>query len=100
RPGASPAGRNRDETQFTSGAPGARHDLRHDRLRGLGTLATVPGMSATTPTPAYSVRLRVRMPNQPGMLGRVAVAIGDVDANITGVEGFSVKGPYLEDDLT
>jgi malate dehydrogenase (oxaloacetate-decarboxylating) len=54
---------------------------------------------ADTPTPAYSVRIRVRMQNQPGMLGRVAIAIGDVGANISGLEGFEVKTATLDEDV-
>ncbi|MDO5710249.1 MAG: NAD-dependent malic enzyme, partial [Micrococcales bacterium] len=42
---------------------------------------------------------RVRMVNRPGSLGRLAVAIGEVGANITGLEGFVVKTSHLEDDL-
>ncbi len=56
-------------------------------------------MSAPTPTPAFSLRVRVRMVNRPGTLGRLAVAIGEVGANITGLEGFVVKTSHLEDDL-
>ena len=56
-------------------------------------------MKTPRPTPAYSVRIRVRMVNKPGSLGRVAVAIGEVGANITGLEGFVVKTSHLEDDL-
>lgn len=52
-----------------------------------------------TPTPAYSVRVRVRMVNRPGTLGRLTVAIGEVGANITGLEGFVVKTSYLTDDI-
>ena len=55
-----------------------------------------PGL---TPTPAFSVRVRVRMVNRPGTLGRLAVAIGEVGGNITGLEGFVVKSSHLEDDL-
>ncbi|HHU37726.1 MAG TPA: NAD-dependent malic enzyme [Propionibacterium sp.] len=40
------------------------------------------------------------MVNEPGTLGRVAVAIGDVGANIVALEGFVVKGAFLEDDIT
>ncbi len=56
-------------------------------------------MTLTTPTPAFSVRVRVRMINRPGTLGRLAVAIGEVGANITGLEGFVVKTSHLEDDI-
>ncbi|GAB97128.1 putative malic enzyme [Kineosphaera limosa NBRC 100340] len=52
-----------------------------------------------TPTPAYSVRVRVRMVNRPGTLGRLAVAIGDVGANIVGLEGFVVTGSHLTDEI-
>ena len=56
-------------------------------------------MERNTPSPAYSVRIRLRMINRPGTLGRVAVAIGEVGGNITGLEGFVVKTAHLEDDL-
>ncbi len=54
---------------------------------------------ADTPTPAYSVRLRVRLHNEPGMLGRVAVAIGEVGANIIALEGFEAKTDHVENDI-
>ena len=50
---------------------------------------------ADTPTPAYSLRLRVRMENRPGMLGRLAMAIGEVGANIAALDGFEVKTSHL-----
>jgi malate dehydrogenase (oxaloacetate-decarboxylating) len=54
---------------------------------------------ADTPTPAFSVRIRVRMVNEPGMLGRLAVAIGDVGGNISGLRGFEVKTATLDEDI-
>jgi malate dehydrogenase (oxaloacetate-decarboxylating) len=54
---------------------------------------------ADTPTPAYSVRIRVRMQNVPGMLGHLAVAIGEVGGNISGLRGFEVKTATLDEDL-
>ena len=54
---------------------------------------------ADTPTPAYSVRIRVRMANQPGMLGKVAIAIGEVGGNISALQGFEVKTASLDEDL-
>ena len=56
-------------------------------------------METNTPSPAYSLRIRLRMVNRPGTLGRVAVAIGEVGGNITGLEGFMAKTSHLEDDL-
>ncbi|MEZ5382105.1 MAG: NAD-dependent malic enzyme [Microthrixaceae bacterium] len=50
---------------------------------------------ADTPTPAYSLRLRVRMENRPGMLGQLATAIGEVGANIAALDGFEVKTSHL-----
>ena len=50
---------------------------------------------ADTPTPAYSLRIRVRMENRPGMLGRLAMAIGEVGANIAALDGFEVKTSHL-----
>ncbi|UDY34084.1 NAD-dependent malic enzyme [Dermatobacter hominis] len=54
---------------------------------------------ADTPTPAYSVRIRVRMENKPGMLGRLAIAIGEVGANISALQGFEVKTASLDEDV-
>ena len=54
---------------------------------------------ADTPTPAFSLRLRVRMANKPGMLGKVAIAIGEVGANITGIQGFEAVTVSLDDDI-
>jgi len=52
-----------------------------------------------TPTAAYSVRLRVRLDNRPGTLGRLATAIGEVGGNITALGGFDVRGAHLDEDL-
>ena len=52
-----------------------------------------------SPTAAYSIRLRVRLDNRPGSLGRLATAIGDAGGNITAIGGFDVRGPVLEEDL-
>ncbi len=52
-----------------------------------------------TPTAAYSVCLRVRLANIPGSLGRLAVALGDVGANIVAIGGFEAKGPFLDEDV-
>ena len=54
---------------------------------------------ADTPTPAYSVRVRVRMVNEPGMLGKLAIAIGEVGGNISGLRGFEVKTATLDEDV-
>ncbi|HMJ79107.1 MAG TPA: NAD-dependent malic enzyme [Iamia sp.] len=53
----------------------------------------------STPTAAYSVRLRVRLPNVPGALGRLSVALGEIGANIVGLHGFEAKGPVLDEDV-
>ena len=39
------------------------------------------------------------MANEPGMLGKLAVAIGDAGANISGLEGFEVKTSHLDEDV-
>jgi malate dehydrogenase (oxaloacetate-decarboxylating) len=52
-----------------------------------------------TPTAAYSLRLRVRLDNRPGMLGKVAVAVGRAGGNIAGLEGFEAKHPHLDEDI-
>jgi malate dehydrogenase (oxaloacetate-decarboxylating) len=52
-----------------------------------------------TPTAAYSIRLRVRLDNRPGTLGRLATAIGEVGGNITAIGGFDVRGAHLDEDV-
>jgi malate dehydrogenase (oxaloacetate-decarboxylating) len=54
---------------------------------------------ADTPTAAFSLRIRVRMVNKPGDLGRLAVAIGEVGGNIAGLDGFLAKQAFLEEDI-
>ena len=50
-----------------------------------------------TPTAAFSIRLRVRLDNRPGTLGRLATAIGDAGGNITALGGFDVRGATLDE---
>ncbi len=52
-----------------------------------------------TPSAAFSVHLQVRLDNRPGQLGALTVAIGDVGGNISALEGFDVRGDYLDNDL-
>jgi malate dehydrogenase (oxaloacetate-decarboxylating) len=60
--------------------------------------ATVDWMSGT-PTAAYSIRIRARLANEPGVLGRLAVAIGEVGGNIWALEGFEAKHEALDEDV-
>ena len=55
-------------------------------------------MSGTTGA-QYSVTLRARLDNRPGVLGRLAVSIGEAGGNIFAIEGFVAKGPILERDI-
>jgi malate dehydrogenase (oxaloacetate-decarboxylating) len=50
-------------------------------------------------TAAYSIRMKVRLDNHPGSLGRLTTAIGEVGGNISAIGGFDVRGPALEEDL-
>ena len=52
-----------------------------------------------TPTAAYSIRLRVRLDNRPGTLGRLATAIGEAGGNITAIGGFDVRAAHLDEDV-
>jgi malate dehydrogenase (oxaloacetate-decarboxylating) len=54
---------------------------------------------ADTPTAAFSIRLRVRLDNTPGALGRLASAIGEVGGNIWSLDGFEAKAQYLDEDV-
>jgi len=50
-------------------------------------------------TAAFSIRLRVRLGNEPGALGRLATAIGSVGGNIWSLEGFEAKKASLDEDI-
>jgi malate dehydrogenase (oxaloacetate-decarboxylating) len=54
---------------------------------------------AHNPTAAFSVRIRVRLDNRPGSLGRLAAAIGEVGGNIAALEGFEAMGAHLDEDI-
>ncbi len=54
---------------------------------------------ADTPTAAFSIRLRVRLDNVPGALGRLASAIGSAGGNIWSLEGFEAKRSHLDEDV-
>lgn len=54
---------------------------------------------ADTTTAAFSIRLRVRLHNSPGALGRLATAIGSVGGNIWSLEGFEAKKSSLDEDV-
>jgi malate dehydrogenase (oxaloacetate-decarboxylating) len=53
----------------------------------------------TTPTAAYAVRLRVRMNNAPGSLGRLATAIGDAGGNIARLDAIDARTAHVDQDI-
>ncbi|MGH2685809.1 MAG: ACT domain-containing protein, partial [Actinomycetota bacterium] len=53
-----------------------------------------------TPTAAYSVRLRLKVPNAPGTLGRVATAIGEAGGNITAIDIVEGSGASTIEDIS
>jgi malate dehydrogenase (oxaloacetate-decarboxylating) len=58
-----------------------------------------PGMT-TTPSAQYSLTLRVEIDHLPGMLGKVASAIGDAGGTIGAVDLVQVEGPHTIRDIT
>ena len=52
-----------------------------------------------SPTAAFSVSVRVRFDNVPGVLGKLASAIGEVGGNIVALEGFEARDTFLDEDL-
>src|SRR5437764_7999169 len=55
---------------------------------------------ATNPSAQYSVTLRVEIDHRPGMLGKVASAIGDADGTIGAVDLVQVEGTHTIRDIT
>ncbi len=54
-----------------------------------------------TPPPAtqYSIHMKVSLDNVPGVLGRLATAIGDAGGNIFAVDAFVAKGKQVDRDI-
>ncbi|MEX1279718.1 MAG: NAD-dependent malic enzyme [Acidimicrobiia bacterium] len=50
-------------------------------------------------TPAFSVRMLVRLRHEPGTLGRFATAVGELGGNITKLSGFEVKGDAITREI-
>jgi malate dehydrogenase (oxaloacetate-decarboxylating) len=55
---------------------------------------------ATTPSAQYSLTLRVEIDHRPGMLGKVASAIGEAGGTIGAVDLVAVEGPHTIRDIT
>jgi malate dehydrogenase (oxaloacetate-decarboxylating) len=55
---------------------------------------------ATTPSAQYSLTLRVEIDHRPGMLGKVASAIGNAGGMIGAVDLVQVDGPHTIRDIT
>jgi malate dehydrogenase (oxaloacetate-decarboxylating) len=53
-----------------------------------------------TPNASYSVRIRVSLPNEPGVLGRLATAIGNAGGNIASLEIVDSEGADIVEDVT
>jgi malate dehydrogenase (oxaloacetate-decarboxylating) len=51
------------------------------------------------PATQYSIHLQVTLDNVPGVLGRLATAIGDAGGNIYAVDSFVAKGKTLDRDM-
>src|SRR6201995_4422713 len=56
--------------------------------------------SASTPSAQYSLTLRVEIDHLPGMLGKLASAIGDAGGTIGAVDLVAVEGPHTIRDIT
>ncbi len=55
---------------------------------------------ASTPSAQFSLTLRVQIPHQPGMLGKVASAIGEAGATIGAIDLVRIEGPNTIRDIT
>lgn len=57
-------------------------------------------MTLKTPATQYSICLNITLDNKPGVLGKVATAIGDSGGSIYAIDGFVAKGPLLSREIT
>ena len=56
-------------------------------------------MNPKTPATQFSICLDITLDNQPGVLGKVATAIGDAGGAIFAIDGFVAKGPVLSREI-
>src|SRR5262249_11511087 len=63
-------------------------------------MATSDEVPGTNPSAQYSLTLRVEIDHLPGMLGKVASAIGDAGGTIGAVDLVAVEGPHTIRDIT
>src|SRR5438067_336874 len=67
---------------------------------GCALSVRLSGPVATTPSAQYSLTLRVEIDHRPGMLGKVASAIGDAGASIGAVDLVQVEAGHTIRDIT
>ena len=56
-------------------------------------------MSERPPATQYSIHLQLTLDNVPGVLGRLATAIGEAGGNIYAVDSFVAKGRHLDREM-
>ncbi len=61
-------------------------------------IASLPDMAAT-PLAAFSLRIRARIPNRPGVLGQLATAIGAAGGSLMAIEIEATDGATVTRDL-
>lgn len=57
-------------------------------------------MTLKTPATQFSICLNITLDNKPGVLGKVATAIGTAGGSIYAIDGFVAKGPVLSREIT
>jgi malate dehydrogenase (oxaloacetate-decarboxylating) len=59
-----------------------------------------PNVASPTPSAQYSITIRVEIEHRPGMLGRVATAIGDAGGTISTIELLALESGHTVRDIT
>ena len=72
-------------------------------IKGCGcqtmVLSSYEELLMSRPTAAFSATLEVELVHEPGTMGRLCTAIGDVGGNIRSLRGFSVTGNALHEEV-
>src|SRR6185503_3957723 len=89
----------------TSNAMRGRGPVNEDEIVGAATSRVDdpqegPPMAKTTPVASYSLTVRLRIANQPGMLGKVTSAIGEAGGDIGAVDIVEAGGQTMTRDVT
>src|SRR5207245_10854741 len=79
--------------------PTSNHSTPHTFPTRRSSDLSIPDMAAT-PTASYSITVRAKIPDQPGMFAKIAAAIGEAGGSLGGIDLVDVRKGVKIRDIT